>query len=103
MTRPEAAGQRFLAIAGDVMKAQEVALLIRGHLGEAGRRISTKVMPTWMLKALAPFSRTVRGGLPDIGVARRATSEKARRMLGWAPRSREEAILATVDSLPTGR
>ena len=38
MTRPEAAGERFLAIAGEVMRAQEVALLIRGHLGEAGRR-----------------------------------------------------------------
>ncbi len=103
MTRPEAAGQRFLAIAGEVMSAQEVALLIRGHLGEAGRRISTKVLPTWMLKALAPFNRTVRGGMPDIGVVRRATSEKAQRVLGWTPRSREEAVLATVDSLPTGR
>ena len=103
MTRPEAAGERFLAIAGEVMRAQEVALLIRGHLGEAGRHISTKVMPSWMLRALAPFNRTVRGGLPDIGVVRRASSEKARRVLGWTPRSREEAVLATVDSVPTGR
>jgi dihydroflavonol-4-reductase len=28
-----------------------------------------------------------------------ATSEKARRMLGWAPRSNEQAIVATAESL----
>lgn len=104
MTRPEAAGQRFLAIAGEVMSAQEVALVIRGHLGEAaGRRVSTKVMAPWMLKAAAPFSRRVRDALPDLGRARRATSEKAQTVLGWTPRSREEAIAATVDTLPTYR
>lgn len=102
LTRPEAAGQRFLAISGEVMSAQEVALLIRGHLGEAGARITTKTMPDGVLKALAPFSRAVRGSLPDLGVVRRASSAKAERVLGWSPRSREEAILATVDSLPTG-
>ncbi|WP_285115708.1 aldehyde reductase [Leifsonia sp. fls2-241-R2A-40a] len=102
MTRPEAAGQRFLAIAGDVMSAQEVALLIRGHLGEAaGRRVSTRLMPMWMLKAAAPFSRRVRDSLPDIGTVRRATSEKAIAVLGWSPRPREEAVIATVDTLPT--
>jgi dihydroflavonol-4-reductase len=104
MTRPEAAGQRFLAIAGDVMSAQEVALLIRGHLGEAaGRRVSTKLMPKWMLTAAAPFSRRVRDSLPDIGTVRRASAEKARTVLGWSPRTREEAVLATVDTLPTYR
>ena len=104
MTRPEAAGQRFLAIAGDVMSAREVALVIRGHLGEAaGRRVSTRLMPTWMLKAAAPFSRRVRDSLPDIGTVRRASSEKARTLLGWSPRPREEAVIATVDTLPTYR
>lgn len=104
MTRPEAAGQRFLAIAGEVMSAQEVALLIRGHLGEAaGRRVSTKPMPRWMLKAAAPFSRRVRDALPDLGTVRRASAEKARTVLGWSPRPREEAVIATVDTLPTYR
>jgi dihydroflavonol-4-reductase len=99
MTAPEAAGERFLAIAGEVMSAPQVALLIRGHLGTAGQRITTKVMPDWVLKSLAPFSRSVRGALPDIGAVRRASGAKAQRLLGWSPRSREEAIVATVDSL----
>jgi len=28
-----------------------------------------------------------------------ATNEKAKRMLGWAPRSNEEAVVATAESL----
>ncbi|GAA1440239.1 SDR family oxidoreductase [Leifsonia poae] len=99
MIRPEALGERFLAIAGDVIGAQEAALLIRGHLGTAGARITTKEMPDWVLKTLAPFSRSVRDALPDIGAVRRASAEKAHRMLGWTPRTREDAIIATVDSL----
>lgn len=101
MTKPEAAGERFLATAGDALSAPELALLIRGHLGSsAGDRVRTGLMPTWVLKAAAPFSRRVRGSLPDIGVFRNGSSEKARTVLGWQPRSREEAVFATVDSLP---
>jgi dihydroflavonol-4-reductase len=101
MTRPEAAGERFLATAGDALSAPELALLIRGHLGSpAGDRVRTGLMPTWILKAAAPFSRRVRGSLPDIGVYRNGSSHKARSVLGWQPRSREEAVFATVDSLP---
>jgi nucleoside-diphosphate-sugar epimerase len=46
---------------------------------------------------------------PDFAAARQnragerreknATNEKAKRMLGWAPRSNEEAIVATAESL----
>lgn len=101
MTKPEAAGERFLATAGDALSASELALIIRGHLGSpAGDKVRTGVMPSWILKAAAPFSRSVRGSLPDIGVYRNASSAKARTVLGWRPRSREEAVIATVDTLP---
>ncbi|MFI5061399.1 MAG: SDR family oxidoreductase [Actinomycetales bacterium] len=99
MVQPEAAGERFLAISGDVMSAQELALLIRGRLGPTGKRISTKLMPDWVLRTLAPFSKTVRSGLGDMGAVRRASAEKARLTLGWNPIPREESVFATVDSL----
>jgi len=99
MSRPEAAGERFIAISGDVIGAQELALLIRGHLGPSGKRINTKPMPDWVLRMLAPFSRTVRSGAADVGVVRRASAEKARRTLGWEPLPRDRTILDTVDSL----
>jgi dihydroflavonol-4-reductase len=37
--------------------------------------------------------------LPELGKTKNATNEKARRMLGWAPRSNEESIIATAESL----
>jgi dihydroflavonol-4-reductase len=39
--------------------------------------------------------------LPLLGHIRNATSAKAGRVLGWKPRSREDAIVATAESLVT--
>ena len=41
----------------------------------------------------------MKGLLPMLGVNMNATGAKARRLLGWAPRPREEAILAAAESL----
>jgi dihydroflavonol-4-reductase len=45
------------------------------------------------------FDPEVRGILPELGKYRNASNEKARRLLGWTPRSPREAILATARSL----
>jgi len=37
--------------------------------------------------------------LPELAKIKNATSAKAQRVLGWNPRSREEAIVATAESL----
>jgi nucleoside-diphosphate-sugar epimerase len=37
--------------------------------------------------------------LPELGKAKNATNAKARRVLGWSPRSNEEAVLSTAESL----
>jgi len=37
--------------------------------------------------------------IPHLGVLSKASSEKAQRMLGWAPRSTAEAIVASAESL----
>jgi hypothetical protein len=37
--------------------------------------------------------------LPELGKVKNGSGEKARRLLGWAPRSREDAIAATGESL----
>jgi dihydroflavonol-4-reductase len=37
--------------------------------------------------------------VPQLGKIRNATNDKARRLLGWAPRSNEEAIVAAAESL----
>jgi hypothetical protein len=37
--------------------------------------------------------------LPELGIVKNATSQKARRVLGCSPQSREEALIATAESL----
>jgi hypothetical protein len=37
--------------------------------------------------------------LPELGKIKNATNEKARRMLGWAPRTNEQSIVAAAESL----
>ncbi|HOP20138.1 MAG TPA: hypothetical protein PK585_08655, partial [Amphiplicatus sp.] len=41
----------------------------------------------------------VRQIVPELGLRKNATNEKARRLLGWNPRSNEESIAATAESL----
>ena len=56
-------------------------------------------VPNWLLRVVALFDPQVRGVLPELGKRKNATNEKARRLLGWAPRSPKEAALATARSL----
>jgi dihydroflavonol-4-reductase len=37
--------------------------------------------------------------VPELGKYKNSTNEKARRLLGWAPRSNEEALVATAESM----
>lgn len=98
MTAPEAAGQRFLATAGD-MWLRDIAALLRQRLGHAARRVPRWELPDLMVRLAGLFSREARASVPMLGASRAATSAQAERMLGWRPRSAEEAILAGAESL----
>jgi dihydroflavonol-4-reductase len=37
--------------------------------------------------------------LPELGKVENTTNEKAKRVLNWAPRPNEEAVLATAESM----
>jgi len=99
MTRPEAAGERFLAIAGRSLWFREVASVLKQELGAHAARVSTRELPNWVVHLAAWRNRSLRGTLPMLGVNMDASGEKARRLLGWQPRSAREAILATARSL----
>jgi dihydroflavonol-4-reductase len=99
MTQPAARGERFLAAAGDFMSLLEIAAVLRNRLGAAARRVPTRQIPNWILRITALASPIVRELLPELGKKKNGTHEKARRLLGWAPRSNEESIVSTAESL----
>ncbi len=99
MTDPRARGERFLAVAGDFMSIREIALTLKARMGAAGRRVPTRELPDWLLRIAALFDPSIRQILPELGKSKNATSAKAKSLLGWAPRSREDALVATAESL----
>jgi dihydroflavonol-4-reductase len=99
MTHPSAKGERFIAVSGDAISMVDIARMLRAHLGESARRVPRFQLPDWMVRLAARRDPAVRQLLPLLGKIRNATSEKARRILGWSPRSNEEAIVATAKSL----
>lgn len=99
MLHPEAHGERFIATAGDFMAVRDIARALKRGMGHAARRVPTWQLPNWLVRLAAIRDPTVAQIVPELGRRKNATSAKARRMLGWAPRSREEAILATGESL----
>jgi dihydroflavonol-4-reductase len=99
MTNPAAKGERFLAVSGDFMSISEIADVLKARLGDAARRVPSKELPNWLLKIASFSDPAVKQIIPELGKTRNATSEKARRLLGWAPQSREDAIVATAESL----
>ena len=52
-----------------------------------------------MIRLAALRDPAIRQILPELGKRKNATNQKARRVLGWAPRSSEDAITATAESL----
>jgi len=80
MISPVAAGQRFLANADGVMSFYDVAELMKLARGSISVNIAR------MEPISDKYYRTM-------------SNQKARTLLNWQPRSREEAILASVDSL----
>lgn len=100
MTAPAAAGQRFIAVAGNFMTVKEIAQALKHGLGPGASRVSTRVLPDWVVRIAGLFSSTARqAGKAELGRTKNASSEKARRLLGWQPRSRDEAIVASGRSL----
>jgi nucleoside-diphosphate-sugar epimerase len=99
MTRPEAAGERFLALAGGFVSMRDIGLMLRRRLGDAARRVPTRELPDWVLRVVALFDRSAGQIVPELGKRKDASADKARSVLGWQPRSAEDAVAATAESL----
>ncbi|HYD39879.1 MAG TPA: aldehyde reductase [Anaeromyxobacter sp.] len=99
MTHPAAPGERFLAVAGDFLSMRDFARVLRDRLGPAARRVPTRQLPDWLVRLASVWDAQVKQIVPELGRPKNATSAKARSVLGWSPRSAEDAIVATAESL----
>jgi nucleoside-diphosphate-sugar epimerase len=99
MTHPAAKGERFLAVSGDFMSILDIAKVLKARMGTAAKRVPTRQLPDWLVRLAALRDPAAKQILPELGKRKNAANEKARRLLGWAPRPPEDAIVATAESL----
>jgi len=99
MTQPAAKGERFLAVAGDFMSILDIAKVLKSRMGNSAKRVPTRQLPNWLVRLASLRDPAVKQIVPELGKPKNATNQKARRVLGWAPRSNEECIVATAESL----
>jgi dihydroflavonol-4-reductase len=95
MTDPLANGERFLATAGASMWMIDVAKVLHARLGVAANKVPLHVWPDEEVRkhpALMAYA-------PLLDIDMNATNAKAVRLLGWRPRSSEEAIVSCAESL----
>ncbi len=99
MTQPAARGERFLAVAEDFMWLIDIAKVLKARMGAAAKRVPTRELPNLVVRLATLLDSAVKQIIPELGIAKNATNEKARRVLGWTPRSNEDSIVATAESL----
>jgi dihydroflavonol-4-reductase len=99
MTSPRAAGERFIAAAGDAVSYHHIAQTLRDRLGPDARRVPARDIPSWMVHAAAPFVPAFRQFTANLDKVRHVDNAKARTVLDWRPRSAEDAVTATAESL----
>ena len=99
MTHPAAKGERFLAVAGDFLAMLDIAKILKARMGESAKRVPSRQLPNWVVRLAALRDPAIKLILPELGKRKNATNEKARRLLGWTPRSNEESVVASAESL----
>lgn len=99
MTSPKAAGERFLATTGETLSMLEVANILREAFPDYASKLPTKKIPNAVLKAAAVADPNLRMLASLTGKYAGTSNQKAKELLGWQPRSAQEAIIATAQSM----
>jgi nucleoside-diphosphate-sugar epimerase len=102
MTAPQAAGQRFIAV-GDFMWMRDIAATMRLKLGSRARKVPTRRLPDIVVKLLSLFIPVLQTLTPSLGRRNSLTADKARRVLGFAPRPAITTIVDCAESLLAGQ
>ena len=99
MTHPAANGERLLAVSGEPLSMLEVGRVLRERMGDETRKVSTRQLPSWLVRLAALRDPALKQVLPELGKVRRLDGRRAGDVLGWEPRPPEEVIVATAESL----
>lgn len=98
MTAPNAAGQRYIG-ANNFAWMSDIAAVLRERVPALAARVPHRALPNVVVRLSSLFDPVLRARIFELGKRRPVSADKARRELGWAPRSNADAIVATAESL----
>jgi nucleoside-diphosphate-sugar epimerase len=98
MKTPEAAGHRFLCSAA-VPWLKEIAQILHKEYAKRGYKIPTLQFPSPLIRVIALFDKRIALVTDSLDWDYELSNEKAKRILKWNPRPKEEAILSMAESL----
>lgn len=98
MTIPQAAGERFI-IAGEALSIKDIARVLKRDFPAYAKKLPKFVLPNWLAGIASRFDPGLKLIVGELGRDARVSNEKAKRLLGWKPRSEDEAIRASAESL----
>ena len=95
---PKSAGRRFLCSSG-FRWVKEIALYIRENFPDYQKKVPARDMPNFLLKVFSIFDGSISPFIPNLEIKKEMDVSPAKNILGWQPRSPEEAINSGVRSL----
>jgi nucleoside-diphosphate-sugar epimerase len=98
MISPEAAGQRFICAEAN-HSMMEIAQILKARYGTRGFKIPTGRLPSFVIRVMAVFDKTVRLALNDLDSTQNVDSTKIRTVLKWQPRDLVEMTTSMADSM----
>jgi dihydroflavonol-4-reductase len=96
MESEKAANERFVATAG-YMSFKEVAAMLKKAY--PNRKIPSTELPNFAVRLFAMLEASLKPVLVDLGVQRKLRATKAQELLGWKPKSLQEAVLSCAQSV----
>ena len=97
MTRPEAAGQRYLA-ASKSWWMGDIAKVLRERLGADAAKVPTRNLPSWLVRVIALFDPGIRSVTASLDKRSEFDLTKSH-ALGWTQRPVEDTVIDCARSL----
>lgn len=94
MENDAANGQRFIAESEEITMPQ-MAKLLKQQFPDY--KVSTRVIPDFIIRVMARFQAPMKVLNTRIGLKYHRDNTKAKKVLGWNPRSAEETVIDTVN------
>ncbi|MGF2203589.1 NAD-dependent epimerase/dehydratase family protein [Lactococcus lactis] len=99
LEKNEAIGQRFIATSGQNITYKKQAEFLKKEFGTKAKKVSTHVIPDFLVKILARFDKSLAMPATFLGQNTACSNEKSVKLLGWKPRSGEASIIQTAQTM----